>query len=365
MKLVLLIAVSLLSIGLAQPARVQQISATNPREFAGFGTAISSFGPRLLVGAQWSNNFLGTAYLYKRRRGKYVLVQRFKPPSPVTGYGVSVALGRDILAIGDVQFVYIYQKRGSRYRLATKLFAGDVGGKLFSASIKISGNLLLVGDVLAKRVFMYQRSTKSGKLTYSFKQKFKPATRGKQNFGASADADLKYMFLGGGSTLPKVTGQMDVYRLRRGKWVKSQSIRSPQLPKAVDFGSSVSMFGNMAAIGASKLRNKGAVLLYTRNSKGRYRRTVTLVPPKRKKIASFGVSVSAHRNSVLVGARGAAFLFRKRGSKWALVRCFRPKKPDAGFGFRVHLSSVVAVVTTGYDTAKGPFQGGAVTTYRL
>jgi LPXTG-site transpeptidase (sortase) family protein len=161
---------------------VQQakLIASDPVEDDAFGSAVAISGNTAVIGAETkdlsSTEDVGVAYIFSRSGGKYWRQDvKLVPSVPLPGYyfGTSVAVDRDLVAVGASQFypigdsgtglVHLYRRQAGSWNPAGVLEAQDGRpGDGFGSALAISGNTLVVGADLANPYIGGRRVTDAG-----------------------------------------------------------------------------------------------------------------------------------------------------------------------------------------------------------
>jgi hypothetical protein len=116
-----------------------------------FGVSVSLSGDTLAVGAvDESNPTLqsGGAYVFTRSGTTWTEQARLAAPSPnfAAGFGVSVSLSDDTLAVGRREAVYVFTRSGIIWTQQASLKASNIGAAdNFGFAVSLSGDTLAVG----------------------------------------------------------------------------------------------------------------------------------------------------------------------------------------------------------------------------
>lgn len=230
-----------------------------------FGSAVALSGDTLAVGAYLQDGDArdsGAVYLFQRHDGRWTESARIKAPRAQTagGFGYALALSAGTLAVGahlegDGErsgdgtgggSVHIYTRDAGRWTPQTRLRAdAPAVNDLFGASLALSGDTLAIGAHLED--------------------------------GAIADAPAEN------------SGAVYVYERRHGAWSRQAYLKAEPGGAGHRFGRGLALNGDVLAVGASledsagtgispppdaaRLRDAGAVYLYTRDEKGWSQRT--------------------------------------------------------------------------------------------
>lgn len=155
------------------------------------------------------------------------------------------------------------------------------------------------------------------------------ASNGKLNdyFGQSTSLSADVLLVGAPSRgLPVVsTGQAYIFRKVPGGWIEEAVLIASDASNGDRFGISVSVSGDVAAVGAHEAlvggQNTGAAYVFRLAPGGGWPEEQKLVAPGGQPFDFFGVSVAAHADRIVIGAMdeagtGAAHVFHHDGSTW-------------------------------------------------
>jgi hypothetical protein len=317
-----------------------------------FGTSVAIDGIYIVVGtpndADKGVNS-GSAYVFKRNDNGtptnpsddfWEQKQKLSPPGGAANdsFGISVGISGVVIIVGASQgnpssgygngAAYIYRFDGATWIEEWKLLATDGAyGDRFGWSVAVSGAVALVGAYLDQDALLGTGSA--------------------------------YVFVRSGST-----------------WVQQQKLQPSGVPPYTQFGTSVALYGDLAAIGDpfddDRGTNVGSVSVFRFNGFTWIKET-ELYGSDSTSNERFGASVAAGDNVVVIGAYnegnsaepnmdgyGAAYKFRKNGATWIeeqkLVASVGARL-DA-FGQSVVLSGSVVVVGSPGDS-QNAYNAGA------
>lgn len=258
-------------------------------------------------------------------------------PSDGAEFGRSVAIDGNLVAVGaggadtgtveNAGAVYLFRRQGQMYVPEAKLVAPDpTAGAEFGRCVAIQGN----------RVFVGARFAQVGSLIKA--------------------------------------GAVYVYRFYQGSWHFEEKIVSPTPEEEDNFGRALAIQGNLLVVTARKtVDEEGAAYVYLYKG-GKWIHQANLVASDPTKNAYFGQSVTISGDLIAVGARnanpngaGAVYLFRKAGDGWNQVAKVTPldgKKNDH-FGFTISISGDVMTVGSRRADLTGTTDAGAVYVYSL
>jgi hypothetical protein len=282
---------------------------------------------------------------------------------------------------------HIYEFNGTDWEKQTTLMASDYANDdHFGISVDIDGDYAVIGaygvdyeiprspgtEVGAAYVFKFNGTnwTEVAKLSASDKQ-------ADAWFGISVSIDGDYMVIGAGldDGNGNNAGAAYVFKLTGGSWVQMTKLAAGGATYD-NFGLSVSISGNYTIIGAHRNNyDAGAAYIYEFNG--------TNWLYKQKLVSSdwafgdhFGSSVSIKGNSAIVGAfwdidngykSGSAYIYEFNGTSW--VETDKLLASDGGvgdyFGGSVSIGNDYAVVGSYFDDHSQGIDSGSAYVYKL
>lgn len=132
----------------------QKLIPSDVQAFSQFGAAVAIHGDQALIGAAWVDGYLEAAYLFARRDGAWLEVQKLVAGQGASGerFGNAVSLnsGRALIgAVGSEQsrgMAYIFQEDDGVWYERQRLRSRDgVGFDLFGNAVSLADNQALVG----------------------------------------------------------------------------------------------------------------------------------------------------------------------------------------------------------------------------
>jgi FG-GAP repeat len=317
----LVLAISSASALLGAPAlrtiyETQKLSASDGQQGDDFGQAVSISGNLAIVGAYGDDDkgdSSGSAYIYafdgttwnqqaKLTGADEVAFDYFGMAVAISGNMALVAAPRDNTLGVDAGAVYVFSFDGTAWTQQAKLFAsGAKDFDVFGISVALSGNIALIGAL-----------------------------------SANDDRGGAYVFTFDGTS-----------------WSQQAKLSAADGVLGDAFGSSVSLSGTRALIGAYSNGIGGAAYVFNFNGTT-WSQAAKLTGLDTAADDTFGWTVSLSGNLALVGAphahnnRGAAYIFAYDGLTWSQQTKLKdPGGPDAHFtyfGSSVVLSNTVAVI---------------------
>ena len=377
-----------------------------------FGESVALSGNVVVVGAHedeiGDRNDTGAAYLYRvEDDGSLAPLGKITPPDGEEGdeFGESVSVSGNLVAIGaegtdrddeeDAGAAYLYrvEDNGSVTHLATITAPDGEEGDEFGESVSISGNILAVGaddaDLQEKSsvgaVYLF-RVEDDGSVSYLTKV---TAPDGDEDdcFGWSISHSGSLLAIG--APWADVGEESDagagyLYRLEaNGSVTHLAKVTAPDSAEDDEYGKSVSVSGNIVAIGAGGTdlygkEDAGAAYLYRLEENGSVSHLATITAPDGAEDDEFGESVSVSGNILAVGAdeadsgkesgAGVAYLYRveDNGSVTALGKATAPDgDSNDEFGHSVSLSGYRLAVGANYADPEERSNAGAAYLFHL
>lgn len=345
---------------------IQMNKSTPPDRAANdlFGNTISMSGNIALVGAPQNDvdtvgsnplNNAGGAYIYHRlSNGKWQLHQKLVASDRAAAdfFGFSVSISGNIAVVGAYQedqdaigtgtlsaagSVYIFEANGNGQWVQTaKLVASDrAAGDQFGYSVALSGNHLIVG------------------------------ARYEDEDAAGANYLLN-------------TGSVYMFeRLAGGTWMQVAKICAPDRWEKDQFGTTVAIDGNYAAVGVrfededslgnNTLINAGSAYVIEKSIGGAWNLVKKITAHDRAASDMFGCSIAISGNQLLVGAfqedhnpagtgsvsnAGSVYYYlRNGGGQWIQTQKLvaSDRQPSDHFGFSVSINQQTAVIGARYE----------------
>jgi MYXO-CTERM domain-containing protein len=327
------------------PLWVQRVEliGSDSVEFDEFGTSVSLWGDRALVGAPNHNGDRGAAYVFTWNGTSWIEEQKLtaSDAGPSDAFGESVSLGVDRAVVGAPHHAagagaaYVFAWNGSSWIEEQKLSANDAApDDVFGFSVSLWQDRVLVGAQLdddagadsgSAYVFRWNGASwnHEDKLTASDGA---PADR--FGYGVSLWGDRALMSAplddDGGSE----SGSAYVFVLQGAEWEEEAKL-VPSDGAANDcFGISVSLWNKRALVGADArqfgITGTGSAYVFARSSTG-WAEEDKLTASDGGMGDAFGFSVSLRADRALVGAHfdgapssadGSAYVFERSGALW-------------------------------------------------
>jgi hypothetical protein len=301
-----------------------ELTASDRGQQDQFGFAVSVGGNTALVGAPGKTSFTGAAYLFTSSGGTWTQQQELTASNAASGddFGWSVSVSGNTALVGapdKVTFTgaaYVFSNDGGTWTQQVELTAsGGMQFDQFGYSVSISGNTIIAGAPFktneAGAVYAYQIGPELD------------ASDGTADadFGGSVSVSGN-MALIGASSKAASTGAAYVFVNNGGTWTQQAELAASDGAEDDDFGTSVSISGNTALVGApGSATATGAAYVFI-NSSGNWIQQTKLAAGDAAQNDFFGTSVSLSGNTALVGAPlkandiGAAYIFVQNSGSW-------------------------------------------------
>ncbi len=258
-------------------------------------------------------------------------------------YGQAASVSGDLLVVGGgpgfLKFasVYVYNNTPNGWAQQAKITPSDSAtyGQAFGKSVAMHNNRLIVGaPVDAEMVnnsgaaYVYEQDQGSGDWIFASKL-FANDPGGGDDYGLTVDIHGDFAIVGApnnniGTNLDQGSAYIYEREDGTGSWIFRQQLLASDGTANHEYGWSVSIFGDYAAVGAWLADSlEGAVYIYKRESSG-WEEKQRITPSDKQygvPFASFGAAVSLDGDRLLVGAwgmdlTGAAYVFRRDNEQW-------------------------------------------------
>jgi hypothetical protein len=373
-------------------SQTNQIFIPDPISEDEFGSFLGVSAGKLIVG---SNR--GTVYSFNSMKSNWAFSEKLtvEAGSTYDRFGNSVSIFGDFAAVGSYKdddngpnsgSVYIYEYTTLKgWVQKVIIHASDATGHdYFGSSVHLSENRLIVGaenadnnEFSSGAVYVFDLEnnvwSQTTKLTGD---NFSSA----DNYGASVSYSNNHILVGASGENSQ-EGSVYIYELVNNMWQFGSKLQPTEGRTNGHFGTSVSLSGNLALIGASGeeagLNSGGAAYIFenTNDEWSFKQRLVELSSDSRER---FGNSVSLSGDRALIGASqadlnginnsGAAYIFERDDDIWNMTQKLTAPDSDTllDFGINVSLESDLLIVgASGYRTDSDSTRTGAAFVYYL
>jgi hypothetical protein len=311
-----------------------------------FGNSVAISGNFALVGAPLddvgSNTDQGSISFYMHNGTQWILMQKITDASGAAGdnFGWSISLSGNYAIVGaplddvgasaDQGSVSVYQYNGTGWVLQQFITdATGAAGDNFGWSVMIKGNSFIAGAYLddvgasvnqgSANIYQYNGTS------WVFIQKVFDATGfANEHFGSSVSIDGNFAIVGAELDNIDITGEgsASFYKYNGSSWVFMQQVNDGLTAMNDYFGNSVSIYGNYAIVGAYRdNNNQGSASIF------RYNGTIWVFIQKilglggqlgkAVFIADKHLIVGTHLETVGVNsAQGSASIYQRVGTLW-------------------------------------------------
>jgi len=345
----------------------------------GFGASVSLADDVALVGAYWiPRRKTGSAYVYRFDGTRWAEEAKLLPSDGnVAGFGISVSLSGNVALVGDSGLAstlstgsaYVYRFDGNNWVEEAKFLPSHGStDPWFGWSVSVSGDVALVGRSAYVYRFDGARWVEEANLLPS--DRFTDTSFG---MSVSVSGDVAVVGAHGNDDNGSDSGSAYVYRFNGRAW-RQRAKLLPSDGAAEDyFGRSVSVSGDVALVGAYGDDDRGS----QSGSAYVYRFDGTNWIEEAKLLASdghrgdwFGSSVSVFGDVAVVGARydvhdgcrsGSAYVYRFDGTNWIeeAKLSASDRASNDHFGISVSVWDNMALVGADEDEVSGVTTGSA------
>ncbi len=344
-----------------------------------FGYSVSIDGNFAVVGAnsnELDTNVPGKAYVFKRANSNnWIQVATLTPSDGITndqfGYSVSVhgdniIVGACLKKVGENEEqgkAYIFHRNGSSWTQQAMLIASDgAAGDKFGSSVSISGNHAIVGayhkdvggNVEQGKAYIFHYDGTSWTQQVGLND---PNEANYHMFGKAVSIDGDYAIVGSVAGSIEENGQAYIFHRLGAYWIKQAVLTASDGVPYDFFGSSVSIDGDYAIVGAFFFNgeNSGKAYIYHRSG-GLWTQQAILTPQDGAHRDWFGRSVSIDGDYAIVGAsykilegneyQGKAYVFHRSGTIWTQQAGLTASDGAEGdrFGCSVSISGAYTIV---------------------
>jgi len=320
-------------------------------------------------------------------------------------FGSSVSLYGDTALIGaffDVYYsgsVYVFTRSSAdgTFTQQSKLYASDAAsGDFFGSSVSLYGDTALIGakddndnnELSSGSVYVFTRSSADGTFTQQSKIHANDAASD-DSFGSSVSLYGDTALIGAiGDDDNNLSRSGSVYVFTRssadGTFTQQSKIHASDAASIDSFGSSVSLYGDTALIGAyydsdNNLYYSGSVYVFTRSSAdGTFTQQSKIRASDAASGDRFGFSVSLYGDTALIGAyydsdnnlsySGSVYVFTRSSADGTFTQQSKLYASDAAlgdrFGSSVSLYGDTALIGAYYDNGNNLSNSGSVYVFK-
>lgn len=386
---------------LSDLAQQPYLKASNEEAIDRFGDSVDVSGDTLVVGA-WSEDGSdnsqkdqGAAYVFIRNGSNWSEQQKLYASDAAASdnFGSSVAIDGNTLVVGAPRknsydgVVYVFIRDGSIWTEQESIQLSDIGAQgKFGNSVDVDGDTLVVGakdeaDSMGA-VYVF---TRDGNGDWSLQDKLtanngeggieNPADgmlEGGDYFGNSVALSGDTLLVGahgedGIGNTHSNSGAAYIFTREDNVWIERDYLKASNAGVGDEFGSSVALDGDTAAVGSpreSGIDNtsnySGAVYVFTGEG-NIWNQEAYLKANSINAGDFFGVSVGLDGDTLVMGAwdpsdSGDAYVFTRNGINWSQRRLLKASTPSVdSFGYSVALDSGALVVGAWAESSRFDF----------
>lgn len=345
-----------------------------------FGTSVSISGYYALIGApddDESGFNSGAAYIWHWNGTSWQQVAKLLASDGAAGdkFGTSVSLLGDVALVGaafddgeseNSGSAYFFRRRfdDGEWIEEAKVSASDGGpNALFGSSLSLSGDRALIGapyhpfdsDPSSASAYVFRFSASPDGNQWHEQQKLSGHDGNAFGAAVSMSDDMAVVGAPGHSLYSASDGAAYLFRRDGDLWSHLATVNGEP---GESLGSSVSLFGSMALIGAPASENDSGSAYFLNWDGAQWNKEAQLTAPDGGLGDQFGRSVSLLGEMALVGAenplshsKGAAYLFAWDGQQWNQDATFLATDSDSGdeFGASLSLSANQVLIGAPFD----------------
>ncbi|MCH8305898.1 MAG: choice-of-anchor D domain-containing protein, partial [Candidatus Marinimicrobia bacterium] len=401
LKKTLLLALTMCAaatLAISQPVYAQisefKLTASDGAADDQFGNSVSISGDYAIVGARFNDDnglSSGSAYIFKRTGTSWAQEAKLLPSdgAEFDFFGVSVSISGDYAVVGaqgdddnatNAGSAYIFKRTGTTWAEEAKLLPSDGAAQdQFGWSVSISGDYAVVGvqddddnGSASGSAYVFKRTGTS----WAQEAKLLPSDGAELDlFGTSVSISGDYAIVGAllDDDNGNASGSAYVFKRTGTSWAEEAKLLSSDGAGSDVFGTSVSISGDYAVVGArlndENGQDAGSAYVFKRTGTS-WAEEAKLLPSDAAQDDQFGFSVSISGDYTVIGASldddngnasGSAYLFKRTGTSWAEEAKLLSSDGAAGdvFGTSVSISGDYAVVGAFRDDDNGTDAGSA------
>jgi len=208
------------------------------------GSSISISGDYIIIGTPFSDSTKGSAYIFRKKGNNWIESQKLRSSNSIVGayFGSSVSIYKDraiIGALGEnfwVGSAYIFKREGTTWIEEQNITASD-GAALnyFGIAVSIMGEYAIVGAMGAQSAYIFKKENTS----WLEKQKLIASDGTSRNyFGVSVLIDGDYAIVGAPGDLVS-SGAAYIFRTDGVNWIEEQKLKASDVDTNDIFGVAV------------------------------------------------------------------------------------------------------------------------------
>ena len=346
-------------------------------DYIRFGHAVATDGEVVVVGAWGHSGEAGAAYVFELTSQGWTQIAQLAASDAASGarFGYSLDVEDGTIAVGalyessqgrDAGAVYLFERQGSAWNETAKLVPdGEAEYSHFGRSVALDGGLLAVGapGPAASEVHLFARNSEGWRREAVIAS---PAASSGTRFGTSVSLSSGTLAIGAWTEIAEANGFVALYERSGSGWEESQRLSSPEAGDR--FGYSVSLDGELLAVGAPDAKVEPRLRIFGRGSTT-WSELVPVIAAEHS--AELGHVVILHQGKLLAGdpafdgsvSHGGQVLLA--GVESGVPASLLPQDLEEGssFGVSVAASGNLIVVGAVGDRSSGHAAGAAYVYY--
>ncbi len=321
------------------------------------GHSVAIDGTTIAAGARGASTSDNSVYVFSRGAGGWSQEQKLKstsdPAQADDAFGRAVALdadtlvagaeSRDVSGLGNAGTAYVFVRSGAAWSEQQRLTAPvPKASDLFGRSVSVSGDSVAIGATgdddkasSAGAVYVFVRTG----TVWTLEQKITASDgAADDHFGASVSLDGDVLAVGAPDAEELVYGAGAVYVFERsgGVWSEQQTLVASNPGSDEQMGRGVALDGATLLAGApGKDTATGASYVFVKSG-AMWSEQQVLAASNAAPLSDFGWSVAVYGDTAVIGARqedgggidaGAAYVFERSGAAWSETKLLKAPSP--------------------------------------
>ena len=326
--------------------RERKIEAGGLGAESDFGASIAAQGEMAVIGAPRASG-AGAALLYGPTGETWGLLTTIRPPDdqPVSGFGHSVAMSGEAVAVASLESVHVFRIDGKDWTRRATLYPSSEDALI--TQVALEGNTLAAGVLSADgwAVDVYRRA--GGE--WARAATLRPPSPDSRAYGRSVALDSGRLAMSG-------DGAVTIFHERESGWTQRARLESPNPSAFPSFGSALDFDGYYLVAGApgsnGPAPNAGAAFVFAETPRG-WEFQAELTAEDTSIDTALGGAVAIQGDTVALGAPGGG-----QGGVYSFSRALETWTREVKITGRRRLSraaAAAALLTAGCVLAAAPF----------
>lgn len=347
-----------------------------------FGRGVAISNNTMIVGVDGDSDYAGLAYVYTRSGSVWSRQATLKGADTDRddSFGRSVAIDGDTAVVGAIDAragnsyagaAYVFTRSGSAWSQQAKLIPSDTPADAdFGMAVSISGGTVVVGSQAGK-AYVFVRSGSA----WSQQAILTSDATADDGFGQSVSVSGGTAIVGAGACDDKNTtdsGAAFIFVRSGTKWSQQAKLLAADRADEDYFGSAVAISGETVLVGApGKNVSSGVVYVYTRGGAA-WSRQAVLTASDGGILDEFGNSVALSGNTAAIGAyntegeTGAGYIFTRAGTAWFERAILKASDRDYWDSFGSVIATTADKAVVGACRNDDPeYEAGAAYAYKM